>query len=644
VSISPAVPDVGTPIARPPETPAATPSAGLAHHLRELVRPYRPRLVAIGVLVLTAAVLEVVPPLVVRHVIDSDLARGDTSGLGVAAALYLAAATGVATASAAYGYLSATVAQRSLASLRTRLFAHLLALPMSYHDRTPRGESISRATADVDAIDDLFSSSVATLLGEVVRLATVAVAMVALSPVLAAAAALVVPPLVLITNVLRRRVRDAERTTRAAVGTVNAELAEDLAGVEVIRAFGRQRQFDDRFRRALRSWLRAGNRSLLFNAFYAPVLGILAAAVTALLLWLGGRDAFAAIGVSIGTLTAFVLLFARFFTPLTNVGDEWQTVQAALAGAERVFAVLELPTDPPAAHGPSAGPATPESQAAVAPRPPTRKAPEVLLREVTFGYEPGRPVLDRVDLAVPPGRHVAVVGRTGAGKSTILSLAAGLYTPWSGSVRLAGTDPSRLDDRSRRALIGYVPQSVDLFSGTVADNLTVGDPTVSRAQVQRAAHIAGADTFITALPDGYDTELADTGRGDGVQLSAGQRQLLALARALVTAPPVLLLDEATSVVDGAGDAAFRRALHERVLPEGTAVLTVAHRLATARQADHVLLIDDGRVVEQGEPSVLLSAGSRFADLAALEEAGWDWQDDPDAQEVNARDRPVPGQG
>jgi ABC-type multidrug transport system fused ATPase/permease subunit len=192
------------------------------------------------------------------------------------------------------------------------------------------------------------------------------------------------PPLLLITNVLRRRVRDAERTTRAAVGTVNAELAEDLAGVEVIRAFGRQRQFDNRFRRALRGWLRAGNRSVLFNAFYAPVLGVLAAAVTALLLWLGGRDAFAAIGVSIGTLTAFVLLFARFFTPLTNLGDEWQTVQAALAGAERVFAVLELPTDRPA---------RPEPHAEAARRPPSRKAPAVLLREVTFGYEPDRPVL-----------------------------------------------------------------------------------------------------------------------------------------------------------------------------------------------------------------------------------------------------------
>jgi ATP-binding cassette subfamily B multidrug efflux pump len=317
-------------------------------------------------------------------------------------------------------------------------------------------------------------------------------------------------------------------------------------------------------------------------------------------------------------------------------------VQAALAGAERVFAVLELPTDRPATTAPSADPATPGP--APARRPASRETPAVLLREVTFGYEPGRPVLDRVDLAVPPGRHVAVVGRTGAGKSTILSLAAGLYIPWSGSIRLADTDPSRLDDHSRRALIGYVPQTVDLFSGTVTENITVGDPTISRAQVQRAAHIAGADTFITALPDGYDTELADTGRGRGVQLSAGQRQLLALARALVTAPAVLLLDEATSVVDGASDAAFRRALHERVLPGGTAVLTVAHRLATARQADHVLLIDDGRVVEQGAPGALLGTRSRFADLVALDDAGWDWQDDAAAQEADTRDRPVLGQG
>jgi ABC-type multidrug transport system fused ATPase/permease subunit len=230
---------------------------------------------------------------------------------------------------------------------------------------------------------------------------------------------------------------------------------------------------------------------------------------------------------------------------------------------------------------------------------------------------------------VPAGRHVAIVGRTGAGKSTILSLVAGLYTPWGGEVRLAGGDPSRLDDRTRRALLGYVPQTVDLFSGTVADNITVGDPAISAEQVRRAARIAGVDSFIGELPDGYDTELADTGRGRGAQLSAGQRQLLALARALVTDPPVLLLDEATSVVDGASDAAFRQALHDHVLPSGTAVLTVAHRLATARQADHVVLVADGRVVDEGDPRDLLSGPSTFADLVALEEAGWDWQGDDD---------------
>ena len=587
------------------------PAVRLGPHLRRLAAPWRRRLALLGTLVLAAAVLELVPPLVVRHVIDHNLTPGDSRGLGAAALLYLAAATAVAALSAGYGYLAATVAQRALAGLRARLFGHLLALPVDYHDHTPVGDSIARTTADIDTIDDLFSSSVATLLGQVVRLATVAVAMTVLSPVLAAVAALVVPPLVVVTNVLRRRVRDAERTTRSAVGAVNARLAEDLSGIDVVRAFGRQRAFAERFRRALLGWLRASNRSVLFNAYYAPILGMLAAVVIALLLWLGGRDAFTAIGVTVGTLTAFVLLFARFFTPLINLGDEWQTVQAALAGAERVFAVLELPPD-------HVRPATPAS--AVVPQ------AAIDVESVSFGYTPGRLAVQNLSLAVHPGQHVAVVGRTGAGKSTLLSLLAGLHAPWTGRVALAGADPRGLDDRTRRALLGYVPQTVALFTGTVTDNITLGDPELTPHQVQSAARTAGVDAFIAALPDGYDTLLSDT--GTGVRLSAGQRQLLALARALVTDPTVLLLDEATSVVDGASDATFRAALHERVLPLGTAVLTVAHRLATAREADHVLVMAAGRIVEQGSPATLLATASRFADLAALEAAGWDWLSDP----------------
>lgn len=597
----------------------------LSRHLRALVAPWRRRLVLVSVLVLAAAGVELVPPLVVRHVIDVSLSRGRTSGLGTAAALYLGAVTASSALTSAYGYLAATVAQRSLAGLRTQLFTHLLVLPISYHDRTPLGDSISRATADVDAIEDLFSSSVATLLGELARLVTVAAAMTALSPTLTGAAALVIPPLVVVTRLLRRRVRDAERASRIAVAAVNGQLAEDLAGVEVVRAFGRQAAFSHRFRLALRAWLRAGNRSVLFNAFYAPTLNVLAAVATALLLWLGGRHAFGMVGTSVGTLTAFVLLFARFFTPLVTLGDEWQTVQRALAGAERVFAVLDLPTDvttnPSASdHHAAPGGATPRAAGASEPA-------AIELRDVTFGYQPTRRVLHEVSLTVQPGEHLAIVGPTGAGKSSLLSLIAGLHVPSTGQVRLAGHDPRVLGDRDRRTLLGYVPQTVTLFGGTVTDNVTLGDRDLADEQVQQAARTAGLDRFIAALPCGYDTRLSDSGRGSGAQLSAGQRQLIALARALVTQPGILLLDEATAVIDGASDATFRTALRDRVLPTGTAVLTVAHRLTTAREADRVVVLVGGRVREHGPPQELLAAGGWFADVVALDEAGYDWQHD-----------------
>jgi ATP-binding cassette subfamily B multidrug efflux pump len=600
------------------------PNAQLGWQLLELVRPWWPTVVLVGVCVLVAALVELVPPLVVRHIIDDNLLVSRTDGLAGAAVLYLAAITAAATLTAASSYLAAAVAQRSLAGLRVRLFSHLLALPTGYHDKTPVGDSVSRATADVETIDDLFSSSIATLLAEMVGLVTVTAAMAVLSPVLTALGALVVPPLVVITSVLRRRVRDAERETRVAVGALNAQLAEDLTGVEVIRAFGREPMFADRFRRSLRAWLCASNRSTLYNAFYAPSLGVLAATATALLLWLGGSSAFDAAGVTLGTLTAFVLLFANFFTPLTNLGDEWQSVQAALAGAERVFAVLDLPADLPSEVpvGQRQGPPHSLGQK------PSDSGPVIVdMRDVDFGYAPERPVLHDVTLTVHLSEHVALVGRTGAGKSSVLSLLGGLYAPWAGQIKVGGLDPRSLDDAGRRALLGYVPQAVGLFSGTVTDNITLGDTRLSSDSVAHAAEVAGAATFIQTLPDGYATQLSDSGRGAGVTLSAGQRQLLALARALVTRPAVLLLDEATAVVDGASDAAFRQALHDRVLPAGTAVLTIAHRLATAREAHRVVVLNRGRVVEEGPPAELLSHGGRFADLIALEQAGWDWQHD-----------------
>jgi ATP-binding cassette subfamily B protein len=312
--------------------------------------------------------------------------------------------------------------------------------------------------------------------------------------------------------------------------------------------------------------------------------------------------------ISIGTLTAFALLLQRFFTPVTALGDEWQTVQGALSGAERIFEVLTLPADDQ-------------------PRPPPQGQfrDGLVFEDVVFGYVPGTPILHAVSLHVASGEHVALVGRTGAGKTSIVHLLAGLYEPWQGTVRISGRNPRTLLDQEKRSAFGIVPQASQLFHGTVLENLTLNDQGIAESAAQEAATISGADSFIRALPDGYQTVLRGRGRGAGVQLSAGQEQLLALTRALVSRPAVLLFDEATSFLDGASEAALRAALRSTVLKRGAAMLTVAHRLSTAREAHRVVVLDHGRIVEDGVPADLIARGGRFASLLELEAAGWDWR-------------------
>jgi ATP-binding cassette subfamily B protein len=395
---------------------------------------------------------------------------------------------------------------------------------------------------------------------------------------------------------------------------MTARLHETLGGAEVVRAFGREAEAAHGFRTALARALAASNRSTLFSALYPPVTAILAALAVALLLAAGTQRTVGAFDVSVGTLTAFAILLQRFFQPLTALGEEWQTVQGALAGAERIFATLALAPERVGA-------------AAAAPGRARDAVPPIELRDVVFGYADDRPVLRGVSLTVGAGEHVALVGRTGAGKTSMLHLLTGLYTPWRGSVRVAGRDPRALDDLERRRVLGVVPQTVQLFSGTVLDNLTLGDASVPEDAVRQAARVAGADGFVRALPQGYSTLLSGDGGGLGRQLSAGQQQLLSLARALVHRPALLLLDEATAAIDSASDAAFRATLRTSVLSRGCAVLTVAHRLSTAVEADRVVVLDRGAIVEEGPPAQLARRGGRFAALLELEAAGWDWHSD-----------------
>lgn len=615
-------------------------TAGVAwRQVGSLIWPWRAQLVIVAASVVLGATLEVVPPLITRHLVDQYLTVGRTDGILPLALLFLGATVAVQVVGFATNFVTATVSQRALHGVRVRLFSHLQTLPLSYYDRTPLGETISRCTADVETVDTLFSTGVASVLTDMVRLVTAAIAMVAVSLPLSLVSLIVVPPLWVLTRAFQARARDAERANRQAVGVLNAHLQEVFGGVEVVRAFHRESAFVARFRKAIAQTLRAYNRSTAYVSLYPPMTNTMAAIAVCILLWVGTRTFFAQFQLSIGTLTAFVLLFQRFFQPIVALGDEWQTVQRALAGAERIFQLLALEPEPLLVQGTrsstTAGAAVVLAEASPSVAAPATLQPSanghrtdgaaVELQDVVFGYREDQPVLHGISLRVGPGENVAVVGRTGAGKSSALHLLAGLYTPWQGTVRVAGLDPRTLVEGERRRVLGVVPQVVQLFQGTVRDNLTLGDPGVPDDAVRRAAEITGAARFVEALPKGYETILGHADHGEGVQLSGGQRQLLSLTRALVWDPQLLLLDEATAAIDSASEAAFRAALRRFVAERARAVVTVAHRLSTAREADRVAVFHAGRIVEEGAPAALILQGGRFAALLALEAAGWEWR-------------------
>jgi len=581
--------------------------------VRRLLRPWGLQIAIIALGVLSFEGLSIIPPFLLQRIVDEHLVPGLPAGILVLALFYLGATVLSEMINFGVSYLTAWVAQHALYNLRVDLFAHLLHLPLGYHDATPLGDVISRCTADVETVDTLFSTGVSNLLLRLVQLVASFIAMVFLSPHLAMLALLLLPPLTIATRFFQIRIRDAERRRRKAIGLLNTNLQETLSGMEVVRAYHREETMINRFRHALRESVAAFWQSESYNMYYTPSLTVLVALCVALLLWSGTGGMGHVWGISIGEIIAFIILFQRFFEPVRNLGQDWQTVQSALSGLERIVEVLQTPVE----IRMSANDNSRSVSGAV-----------VEMCDVTFGYLTGHTVLHEISLSVNRGEHVALVGRTGSGKSSIVNLLGGLYTPWSGDVRLTGLNPSTFSDSQQRRILGVVPQSVQLFSGTVWDNLTLDDPTVSRQAVERAAKMAGIDHFVATLPKGYDTLLSGVGGGKGVKLSQGQQQLLSLARALVWEPAVILLDEATAAVDNASESEFRSALRSAIQGNGgkqRAAITVAHRLSTAREADRVLVLENGRIVEKGSPADLILLGGRFATLVELEDAGWDWQ-------------------
>lgn len=564
----------------------------IALRLLGFLRPYRRQMIAALALMLAASALSLATPYLVKVAIDTNIAQRDLPGLTRTALLIAAVWGALYGATAGQRWLLSWVGLRVLATLRRDLFRHLQALPLGYHDRHIVGVTISRVINDVGVINDLLSQGLVTLVGDSVVLIGIVVVMVSMSPRLALLTFTVIPVMLLVTIWFARRAQTAFRQTRARIAEVVGDLAEDLSGMRVIQAFAQEGVTQERFERANRANRDATISAMTLSFIFLPVVEFLGLAATALVLWFGGT-AVAGGTLTLGVVVAFLAYVSRFFDPIQELSQLYTTMQAAMAGGERVLALLD--TRPDVADRPDARP-----------MPPIRG--EVVLDHVSFAYRDEVEVLHDVSLVIAPGETVALVGPTGAGKTSIANLVARFYDVTAGAVRIDGVDVRDVQQRSLRAQMGLVPQDPFLFAGAIADNIAFGRPDASQGEIEAAARLANIHDFIAALPEGYATQIME----GGVNLSMGQRQLICIARAALADPRILILDEATASVDTVTEALIQDAV-ARLLAGRTAIV-IAHRLSTVRHADRICVVDGGRIVEEGTHDALLALGGVYREL------------------------------
>ena len=558
------------------------------------LRPYRRQMTLAVLTMLVITALTLLTPYLLKLAIDQAITHGNREEL-IRLSVYTALAyTALYGATAAQQYLLSWVGQRVLANLRSELFAHLQKLSLGYHDTHIVGVTVSRVMNDVAAINELLSQGVITLAGDVLVLVGIMAIMLSMSSYLALLAFTVLPLMVLATWWFSSRARGAFRRTRTSVARVVGDLAEDISGVRVIQAFGQENTSQERFNQVNEANRDANISAMNLSFIFLPTIEFLGVLATVIVLWFGGQ-AVAREAVTLGTLVAFLSYVTRFFQPVQELSRMVTTLQSAMAGGEQVLRLLDTP--PEVQDRPGAVELTLDG------------APRIDFEAVDFRYRPGLPiVLSGLDLSILPGQTVALVGATGAGKSSIANLIARFYEVERGAVKINGVDVRDVTQTSLHRQIGLVPQDAFLFSGSIADNIRYGRPGASDAQVEQAARLANAHEFISARPEGYQTLVQE----GAANLSVGQRQLVCIARAILTDPRILILDEATSNVDSLTEALIQDAL--RALFQGRTSVVIAHRLSTIRNADLICVVEGGRVVEQGRHEELLARGGAYAAL------------------------------
>ena len=582
------------------ETGAAGYDAAVLRRLLGYLRPYRWHTAAAVLLLLVQSGLALVGPRLTEHALDVAIPHADRGLLTLLAGLYLGSLFAEFVVEYAGTLLTTLVGQRVMYDLRMEIFSQLQRLSIAFFDRNPVGRLMTRVTSDVETLNELFSSGVVTLFGDLFTLLAIMGMMLAIDWRLALVTFSVIPLVWLTAHVFRRRVREAFRDIRLRLARLNAYLQERLTGMRVVQLFGREEASARRFAELNRDHLAAHLRSITVYAVFFPMVELLTSIAMALLLWYGGLRVLDGT-LTVGVLAAFIQYTRRFFQPLQDLSEKVNLLQSAMASSERVFALLDEPIT---------------VREPVSPRQlPRPVRGEVRFEGVWFRYSPEGPwVLRDITFAASPGRTIALVGHTGAGKTTIVSLLLRFYDPERGRITVDGVDIRELPTAALRSLIGFVQQDLFLFTGDILHNLTLDAP-IAPVQAHEAARRVGADRFIDRLPETYAHRLGERGRS----LSVGERQLLSFARALALDPAILVLDEATSSVDAEAEAQIQAAIAE--LMAGRTSLVVAHRLSTILHADEILVMHHGEIRERGTHRDLLAAAGLYQRLYQLQLRG-----------------------
>ena len=551
-------------------------------------------------------------PWLLKRLIDEHLVTGTAPGIGRLALLFLLAFA--VEQAARYGqiYTMERTGQNVIRALRAQVFRHMQSMDAAFFDATPVGRLMTRVTTDVESLADLFASGAVSLLGDVVKLVAIVGLLWWMDPRLALVTFAVMPVLFVLSFLFRGRIRESYRDVRRRIARINAFLQEAVGGMLLVQLFRREAADRADFAAINRAHRDAELRAVVYESSFSAVIEMVGTVATAAIIGYGGWRVAAGL-LTLGTLVAFLEYTARFFGPIRDLSGFYAVLQAAMASLERIFALLD---SEPAIRSGVAAPALPAAPAtpAVRPRPAPAVTPAGLIEfdHVRFAYRPDAEVLRDVSFRVEPGRAVALVGATGAGKTTINKLLIRLYDPTSGAVRLDGADIRSLALEDLRRRVGVVLQDHFLVTGTIADNIAFGDRTLDREAIEAAARLVHADTFVRALKHGYDEPV----RERGGNLSVGQKQLLSLARAVAADPAVLVLDEATSSIDTETESLIQDAL--RQVLRGRTSIVIAHRLSTVLAADRIFVFHHGRLVEEGRHADLFARQGIYARLCELQ--------------------------